>query len=488
MFQNQRQQGTPYGPPLDRPPPVIDPNRKTAYRRIVDHGNIVSRWVLQRSMGIRKQRLGKVRPEASFTLDMLPPASHKDEFPVMDVQTKFIHLSANKARHAINTIKWTPEGRRLISANYAGELTLWNGMTFNFETIMQAHDLSIFLMSYSHNDEWLILGDQEGKLKFWQPNFNNVKIVDAHVDAVRDIAFLPNDLRFVTCSDDRFLKVWNFNTGKEEKTLKGHNWDVKCCDWHPTLGLIVSGSKDNLIKLWDPRSSSCVSTIYGFKHLVAKTKFQPTGSQRLLASASKDRLCKIFDLRAMKDLLLIRSHDADLSSIAWHPVHSSMLSTGGFDGSINHYLLNSNQFEETDRTGLERAEDTAPSIEPMHVIPYAHEKGVNCLEYHPLGHVLCSAGADRSARFWCRSRPNDPHAFNDELYTNVKIGAWHYAINNNVNAVRSLDTPPGAPTAIAGLGHAAQKNSKKNEPEIDYGGDEGKPEPLPFTLPGLGGN
>ena len=32
--------------------------------------------------------------------------------------------------------------------------------------------------------------------------------------------------------------------------------------WHPTKGLIVSGSKDNQIKYWDPRTGTCLSTLY----------------------------------------------------------------------------------------------------------------------------------------------------------------------------------------------------------------------------------
>jgi polyadenylation factor subunit 2 len=30
--------------------------------------------------------------------------------------------------------------------------------------------------------------------------------------------------------------------------LTGHGWDVICIEWHPTMGLLVSGSKDNLIE------------------------------------------------------------------------------------------------------------------------------------------------------------------------------------------------------------------------------------------------
>lgn len=36
----------------------------------------------------------------------------------------------------LNT-QWTPEGRRLVTGASSGEFTLWNGLTFNFETILQ---------------------------------------------------------------------------------------------------------------------------------------------------------------------------------------------------------------------------------------------------------------------------------------------------------------------------------------------------------------
>ena len=39
--------------------------------------------------------------------------------------------------HQVFTLAWTPEGRRLITGASSGEFTLWNGLTFNFETILQ---------------------------------------------------------------------------------------------------------------------------------------------------------------------------------------------------------------------------------------------------------------------------------------------------------------------------------------------------------------
>ena len=45
--------------------------------------------------------------------------------------------------------------------------------------------------------------------------------------------------------------------------LLGHGADVKCVDWHPTKGLLVSGSKDSQqpVKLWDPKSGNSITTL-----------------------------------------------------------------------------------------------------------------------------------------------------------------------------------------------------------------------------------
>lgn len=67
---------------------------------------------------------------------MLPPGANVAN-PAESIAGKWIHSSLNKIKHPINLVKWTPEGRRVLTGSASGEFTLWNGMAFNFETIMQ---------------------------------------------------------------------------------------------------------------------------------------------------------------------------------------------------------------------------------------------------------------------------------------------------------------------------------------------------------------
>ncbi|KAG9242464.1 WD40-repeat-containing domain protein [Calycina marina] len=402
-------------------------------RAITDYGSTMVHWMRNRQPRYKGGYQGEMeRPSPSYIIDMLPPLARPNS-PADSIPARHLHSSLNKIKHPVNVVKWTPEGRRLLTGSSSGEFTLWNGMAFNFETIMQAHDVAIRAMSYSHSDDWLISADQDGLIKYWEPNFNNVKVIQGHSDAIRDLAFSPTDTKFVTASDDSTLKIFDFAGGVEESTLTGHGWDAKCVDWHPTKGLLVSGSKDHLVKLWDPRTSRCLTTLHGHKNTITKTLFERVRGQ-CLATSARDQTARVFDLRMMRDICLLKGHEKDIATIAWHPIHSSMLSTGGNDGSLFHYLLD----EPNTPAGVDitvppyEADDpttaSAQTIYPAHKINYAHDFAIWSLDWHPLGHILASGSNDRVTRFWTRARPGDTDVFQDRYHIGEaaaeQIGTW----------------------------------------------------------------
>lgn len=77
-----------------------------------------------------------LQPENCYVSEMMPPSSYMEN-PSNAITTRFVKTATNKMRCPIFTLAWTPEGRRLITGASSGEFTLWNGLTFNFETILQ---------------------------------------------------------------------------------------------------------------------------------------------------------------------------------------------------------------------------------------------------------------------------------------------------------------------------------------------------------------
>lgn len=323
--------------------------------------------------------------------------------PATSLPVKLAQTCLNKSKRAVFCVEYTPDGRRVLSATMNGEFTLWHGMNFSLEMVMQAHENAVRCMKYSHAGEWLISGDQDGLLKVWQPNFNNVKMQRAHAEVMRDIAWSPNDSKFATCSDDGSVKIWSFASMTEETSFSGknaHGWDVKCVDWHPSWSLLASGSKDNTLRLWDPRAKLAVHTIHDFKNTVSRTRFQPTGNQHLLAASSRDHTAHVFDLRKIVHqeggAQVLRGHNSDVSCLEWHPVHTNVLSTATHDGGLHHFVLDS----------ASSLNDVGQLL-PAWSIPDAHQWPVWDLAYHPAGHALATGANDKTVRVWTRAAPGD---------------------------------------------------------------------------------
>ncbi|KAJ1850194.1 WD repeat-containing protein 33, partial [Coemansia sp. RSA 486] len=273
---------------------------KQVQRKTIDYYGATVRGLELRTGGAAMS-LKTLPCDPSYTVDVFPPIFVPNE-PETSMTTRFIWDSKNMVRYPVNVVRWMPDGRFLVTGSSSGEFTLWNGLTFKFETISSAHDTTIRSMKWSHNSEWMISGDSGGIIKYWQPNMNNVKIIQGHSKSVRELSFSPSDVKFVSASDDQQIKIWDFGRGVEEQTLNGHINEVRTVDWHPQLGMISSSGKDKIIKLWDPRSGKCLSNIRA--HNGAITGLQWNRNGRWLLSGGRDHSIKLFDIRNIKEELV----------------------------------------------------------------------------------------------------------------------------------------------------------------------------------------
>jgi polyadenylation factor subunit 2 len=80
--------------------------------------------------------LSPIHPHPSDLVNLLPPAAHKLN-PSTSVCDHYVHTAINKERSHTRCVKWTPDARRLLTGNDKGQFTLWNGASFNYESITQ---------------------------------------------------------------------------------------------------------------------------------------------------------------------------------------------------------------------------------------------------------------------------------------------------------------------------------------------------------------
>lgn len=357
--------------------------RKAVARRTVDYGSSAMRWYLDRAW---QSELGAdtpaIQPNMESTVDLVVPAAHQMRSnPVTSACTKFVHSSMNKPGCPIHACKWTPEGKRLVTGAKTGEFTLWHGLTFNFETILQAHETELRSIIWSHDENWMLSGDMNGTVKYWQSNMNNLKALRAHEQTIRDLTFARTDAKFASCSDDGHIKVWDFVTSTEERLLEGHGWDVRCLDWHPQYPILASGSKDSQVKIWDAKTGTNLTTLHGHNNGIVKVKWNQNGNW--LLTGSRDQLIKLYDIRTMREFQTFRGHKREVTSMKWHPSHENFFVSGGYEGAVHFWEVG--------------------STEPVASIPSAHQSSVWDLDWHPMGHLLATSSNDQSTKFWCVS-------------------------------------------------------------------------------------
>lgn len=136
----------------------MDPNTEgtttkkyTSQRRTIDISASYDRLYFLKKHG--QENSSYIEAETSYNAHILPPDAYGFHGHAINTATKFTHLSSNKVKHVIPALTWTPEGRRLVVATYNGEFSLWSGSSFNFESIMQAHDSAVTVMTYSHTGD-----------------------------------------------------------------------------------------------------------------------------------------------------------------------------------------------------------------------------------------------------------------------------------------------------------------------------------------------
>jgi len=398
-------------------------DRKAVQRRTVDYTATTVRYVEERVYAKDPWNSPQPRPLPGALLDFMPPVAYP-HLPATSFATKFVHVSSNKIRTSVNCVMFMPDGRRLLTCSQNGEFTLWNGMTFNFETILQAHNGPIKCATFSNNDNWLLTGDDEGNVKYFQTNFNNLRSFQAHKEPITSISFARSDLKFATGSDDTTVKIMDFARAEAEHTLSGHSGNVHCVDWHPYLGLVASGGKDAAVKLWDPKSGHCATTLHSHKNAVTCAKWNQNGNW--LVTGSKDQTLKVWDLRTLKEMGTYRGHGKDVTTVVWHPTHEAMFTSGAFDGSINYWLVGAGE---------------APQAE----IKGGHEGSILSLAWHPAGHILVSGSLDNTTKFWCRNRPGE--VARDTAAGRMPAGGQVEAVIPTT-APKST-APPGLPPGLA---------------------------------------
>jgi platelet-activating factor acetylhydrolase IB subunit alpha len=154
----------------------------------------------------------------------------------------------------------------------------------------------------------------------WVPKGSARHTFSGHRSPITRVAFHPIFSLIATASEDSTIKIWDWETGEFERTLKGHTKEVKDVDFNARgtyLGTTkcsfsdafrpshcvflvdaVSASSDLTIRLWEIEAWESAGysgqSLYGHDHTISCARF--VGNGDFIVSASRDKTIKIWEV------------------------------------------------------------------------------------------------------------------------------------------------------------------------------------------------
>lgn len=305
----------------------------------------------------------------------------------LSICTKLISSNYNSYdRKPVNCLKMFSHSKKLLYGTTNGNLVICD--IFNLFSSSNVNQLnspaSIRAMQFTKNESYVLTGDGSGSINYFNSSIKSQSSIKPHNDTITDIAFSPTDLKFITSSDDKTSKIFDFNTGTEDIIFTDHLSDVKTCDWNSYKSLVASGGKDQMIKIWDPTSGETISTLHIHKNSINRLRFNKNGNW--LLSASKDHALKVTDIRTMKEMQIFKGHETEVNTLTWHPIHEEIFCSAGADKSIIHWKVGQNK---------------------NLIVLNAHDKEIFDLCFNTTGTLLASGSNDSILKFWIRENKFD---------------------------------------------------------------------------------
>jgi WD40 repeat protein len=205
--------------------------------------------------------------------------------------------------------------------------------------------------------------------------------LEGHQGKVYSIAFSPNGELLVSGSGDETVKLWNPSTGKLLQTRSGSWWSghtdlVHAVAFSPNGQIFASASWDKTIKLWNMNTGQRLHALSEYPHVSNTIAFSPNGA--LIASGGSSRRIKLWNTQTGERIRIFLGHTRLVHTIAFHP-SGELLASGSSDQTVRLWDVHTGKVLR---------------------IFKGHTSSVISVAFSPDGQILASGGWDHVIKLW----------------------------------------------------------------------------------------
>lgn len=144
--------------------------------------------------------------------------------------------------------------------------------------------------------------------------------LSGHTESILTVKFSPDGSALASGSGDTTVRLWDMLTETPYKTLTGHkNW-VLVLAWSPDGAKVASAGADGTLRIWASTGELLGRPLTGHKKWVTEVSWEPLHRNALctrLATSSKDKSVRIWDVASFECLLTMNGHSSTVTKVLW---------------------------------------------------------------------------------------------------------------------------------------------------------------------------
>lgn len=287
--------------------------------------------------------------------------------------------------------------RNLLAAcSEDSSITLWNLESSALVASLTGHSGPVYCVDFEPQSGYLLASCSADMLiKLWHmESFQCVKTIAGHEHAISSIAFLPSADFIVSGSRDKTVRLWEITRGVCVREFSEVNdWAKQVCVNEE--GNYLAACVADCVLVWSVDNPDPVQRLAGHSDLVetvcfsglhsSETIAEPSDklhrvtSRTFLASGSRDKTIKVWEVAHGECLMQFEGHDNWVRALAFHPGGRFLYSSSD-DKSVRLWDLRARQ----------------NSLK----ISNAHSHFAVCLVISAKHEVCASGSVDRSIKVW----------------------------------------------------------------------------------------
>jgi len=382
-----------------------------------------SRWSIWRVRDGKRLHTSSPDPvvgEVTYSPDgSLLAIGVKDRVILWSVENEAIVRSITGVRGIVRSLSFTPDGTKLVSAGDENRIRLWRVKNGTQIRTFEAAGRRVRSVDVSPDGTRLVSSGGGGRMTLWHlESGKKIRALKGHDRSVRTVAFSPDGRRIASGSHDRTVRLWNPDSGKNTATFSGHPYGVEALAYGPDGTTLAAASKQ-VISFWNTTSKKRI--IKGSAHgaPVQAVAFSPDG--RLLVTGSEDRTVKLWNIENGALRTTLTGHEGTVRDVQFTPDGRHVVSSGN-DGSVRVWNVLSGSMKQSlsghDKTvhaidvspdgrfivsGGERGTLRVWSLssgKSLQTIRTKPPQRIHAIEFSPNGNTLVSGGYQDLLRRW----------------------------------------------------------------------------------------